>query len=247
MDKKMFQVTLEGKTLSFPEGTTYGAIVETMTPELSYPVVLVKVNKRLRELHKTLKEDCEIVPVTTRDTIGLNAYKRSVTLMLLKAIYHVAGRENLEKVVLHYSMGAGYYFTVRGNVEITQAFLSTVKEYMMELVERKVPIMKRSINTDEAIRLFHEHGMYDKEKLFRYRRVSRVNLYSMDGFEDYYYGFMTLHTGYLKYFDLIPYDEGFILQLPTQSEPDKVPPVKVSPKMFKIQQQSEKMGRDAPY
>ena len=57
-------------------------------------------------------------------------------------------------------------------------------------MEEKIPIMKRSENTDDAIELFHRHRMYDKERLFRYRRVSRVNIYSIGGFEDYYYGYM---------------------------------------------------------
>ena len=56
--------------------------------------------------------------------------------------------------------------------------------------------------------------MYDKEKLFRYRRVSRVNIYSIENFEDYYYGAMAYDTGYVPYFDLKLYDEGFVLILP---------------------------------
>ena len=58
--------------------------------------------------------------------------------------------------------------------------------------------------------------MYDKEKLFRYRRVSRVNIYSLENFEDYFYGFMAPDTGYVKHFDLQLYDEGFVLILPRQ-------------------------------
>ena len=73
---------------------------------------------------------------------------------------------------------------------------------MTELVKAQIPVKKRSVNTDEAIALFHHHGMYDKEKLFNYRRSSAVNLYSIGSFEDYFYGFMANHTGYIKVFDL---------------------------------------------
>ena len=51
---------------------------------------------------------------------------------------------------------------------------------------RDLPFEKRSVETAEALRLFAKHKMYDKKKLFEYRRVSRVNIYSLDGFEDYY-------------------------------------------------------------
>ena len=36
-------------------------------------------------------------------------------------------------------------------------------------------------------------GMY--ERLFRFRRASHINLYSIEGFYDYYYGYMPLRTG----------------------------------------------------
>ena len=242
MDKKMLQVTMGDKVMQFAKGTTFGEIVEAMKSDSRYPTVLVMAGGRLKELHKTLKEDCQIVPVTTADTIGHKTYRRSATLLLLKAIYHVAGRERVKKVVLHYSVGEGYYYTIQGDVKITEEFLKDVKSCMHEMVKKKIPIIKRSVKINEAIRLFHEHGMYDKEKLFRYRRVSRVNLYSLDGIEDYYYGFMTWHTGYLKYFDLIPYDEGFVLLMPSQARPDELPQFVPSPKIFQIQKESERWG-----
>jgi len=240
--KKMFQVTLDDKVMEFPRGTSYGEILETMKPDSQSPAVLVMANGRLKELHKTLKENCRLSLVTTGDAIGQKTYRRSATLLLLKALYHVAGGERIRKVVLHYSVGEGYYYTIQGDVQITEEFLQKVKNYMQELVKKKVPIIKRSVKLNEAIRLFHQHGMYDKEKLFRYRRVSRVNLYSLAGFEDYYYGFMTWHTGYLKYFDLIPYDEGFVLLMPSLDKPEELPRFVPSPKIFRIQKESELWG-----
>ena len=242
MGKKMFQVTLDDKVMEFPRGTSYGEILEMMKPDSQSPAVLVMANGRLKELHKTLKENCRLSLVTTGDAIGQKTYRRSATLLLLKALYHVAGGERIRKVVLHYSVGEGYYYTIQGDVQITEEFLQKVKNYMQELVKKKVPIIKRSVKLNEAIRLFHQHGMYDKEKLFRYRRVSRVNLYSLAGFEDYYYGFMTWHTGYLKYFDLIPYDEGFVLLMPSLDKPEELPRFVPSPKIFRIQKESELWG-----
>ena len=72
--------------------------------------MLVIVNGRLRELHKHLKADCEIEFVTSKDPIGHKTYCRSASLILLKAIYDVAGQENIDSVVIHYSVGSGYLF-----------------------------------------------------------------------------------------------------------------------------------------
>lgn len=242
MNQKKVKVKILGKTKEYPYGISYGEIVEEYQESSRYPIVLVMKDGKLCELHKKLKRDGVLEFVTTGDEIGHKTYKRSASLLLLKAVYHVAGRKNIKNIVLHYSVASGYYYTIDGNVEITEEFLAQVKAYMRELVERKIPILKRSVGTSEAIEIFHEHGMYDKEKLFRFRRGSRVNIYSLDGFEDYFYGFMVNHTGYLKYFELYPYDTGMVLQLPERSNPQEVPPFIPKPKIFQIQKESERWG-----
>lgn len=242
MNQKTVKVKILGKTKEYPYGISYGEIVEEYQESSRYPIVLVMKDGKLCELHKKLKRDGVLEFVTTGDEIGHKTYKRSASLLLLKAVYHVAGRKNIKNIVLHYSVASGYYYTIDGNVEITEEFLAQVKAYMRELVERKIPILKRSVGTSEAIEIFHEHGMYDKEKLFRFRRGSRVNIYSLDGFEDYFYGFMVNHTGYLKYFELYPYDTGMVLQLPERSNPQEVPPFIPKPKIFQIQKESQRWG-----
>lgn len=242
MNQKTIKVQILGKTKEYPYGTSYGEIVEEYQEGSRYPIVLVMKDGKLCELHKKLKQDGVLEFVTTGDEIGHKTYKRSASLLLLKAVYHVAGRKNIKNMILHYSVASGYYYTIDGNVEITEEFLAQVKAYMLELVERKIPILKRSVGTSEAMEIFHEHGMYDKEKLFRFRRGSRVNIYSLDGFEDYFYGFMVNHTGYLKYFELYPYDTGIVLQLPERANPQEVPPFVPKSKIFQIQKESERWG-----
>ena len=240
MERDFFRVTADGQTRTYPAGTPYGEIVKDFQKSYTWPIVLVMADGRLRELHKTLEKDCGLKFVTTGDAIGHKTYKRSMTLLLLKAVYHVAGHETIEHVTLHYSVGNGFYCTVKGSVKLDEDFLSRVKKYMLELAERKIPIVKKNISTHEARERFARYGMADKEKLFRYRRVSRVNIYSLEGFEDYFYGFMVWHTGYLKYFDLCLYEEGFVLMMPDRSSPMEVGPFRPSPKVFRVQQESEK-------
>ena len=103
--------------------------------------------------------------------------------------------------------------------------------------------MKRSISTSAAIDLFHRYGMYDKEKLFKYRRVSRVNIYSLEEFEDYFYGYIAYGTQDIwNYFKLYPYDEGFVMQMPKRKDPERVAEFVPSPKIFQVQKESEKWG-----
>lgn len=238
----MCKVTVQGRSREYAEGTPFGEIVKDFQDMVDAPIVLVMLDNRLRELHKRVHRDCELSLITLKDPIGHHTYKRSMNLLLLKAVYRVAGHENIKNVVLHFTVDEAFYYTIEGKVTIDEKFLEQVETYMKELVKREVPIMKRTVSTGNAIDLFHKYGMYDKEKLFRYRRVSRVNLYSLEEFEDYFYGYMVWHTGYLKNFKLYLYDEGFVLKMPERKNPQTVQEFLPSPKIFQVQKESEKWG-----
>ena len=240
MNQEMVKVTIDGKEHEYAIGTTYREIMDEYQEEVAEaPVILVMADGKLRELQKKLKGDCTLEFVTTKDHIGFETYKRTVCLVLLRAIYDVAGKENIEKVMIHYSVGNGYYFTMAGKAVLDQHFLDNVKTRMQELADMCTPIGKRSVNTDDAVSLFHHHRMYDKEKLFRFRRVSKVNIYNIGYYEDYFYGYMADHAGYVKYFDLKLYDEGFVLELPTRKNPSVISPFRPEGKIFQVQKESQ--------
>lgn len=241
-EKKTAVVQIGSDSREYPLGTSYETIAKDHQDPKENDIVLVWVNGRLRELHKCLEDDCRLSFVTTGDKIGFQTYRRSMVLLLMKAVYHEGGHEQIEKVGVHFAVSGGVYCTVKGNVRIDKAFLDKVKTYMRRLVDAGIPIEKQSLNTDDAITLFQKYGMKDKEKLFHYRRVSKVNLYSIDDFEDYNYGFMVPNTSYLKYFDLKLYDDGFVLLMPGRREPKKIPPFAPQRKIFQVQKESMEWG-----
>ena len=242
MGKEMYQVKIGEETRLYKAGTTYREIVKEYQKDYENDIVLVFVNGKLQELFKKLKSDCTLEFETTAGEIGHRAYQRSISLMMVKAVYDVAGHEAIEKVRIHFSVSKGYYCTVKGNISVDQKLLNRVDARMREMVEMDLPINKRSVRTDDAIALFGRHGMYDKERLFRYRRVSKVNIYSMNEFEDYHYGYMVPSAGYLKYFKLYLYDEGFVVQMPVKSAPKEVPPFEPQNKLFHVLKESVHWG-----
>lgn len=236
-------MTLEdGSTREYPEGTRFLEIAKEFQGHYENDIVLVISDGKLLELYKTLEKDCFLRFLTTGDDIGLKTYRRSMSLMLVKAVYDTAGHDRIRKVRIHYAAGQGYYCTIDGDISLNEVFLRQVEETMHRIVEQDLPIEKRSIHTDEAVELFHQYGMYDKEELFKYRRSSRVNLYRMGAFEDYNYGYMVPSTGYLRYFALHLYDEGFVIQLPEIVNPRVIPPFAVREKLFQVQKESMRWG-----
>lgn len=237
----MRQITVEGQTLNIKDGTTYLELAKNFQKKYDHDIVLVLENNKMRELFRKVKDGAAVTFLTTGQIDGYNTYRRSATLLLLKAIYDVEGMDAVRGMKVEFSAGEGYYVSSR-KMPVNEENLARIENRMKELVGQNLPIEKRSIPVEEAIEHFTRHGMTDKARLFRFRRSSSVNVYLLDGFEDYYYGYMVPSTGYLKYFKLIPYDEGFVLEFPPRKTPETFGPFREQPKVFQTLKNSTKWG-----
>ncbi|MDD7402842.1 MAG: nucleoside kinase [Butyribacter sp.] len=236
------KVTVGNITKEYPSDITYGEIAREHKAEYAYDIILAQKGGKLVELTKKVQEDCTISFLTTQSDSGHKTYDRGVTLLMLDAFYSVADTRKLKNIFVEHSLGDSIYCEVEG-LPVTQELLGQVQSYMEEIVQKDLPFEKRSVDTGTALKLFEKHKMYDKKKLFEYRRVSRVNIYTLDGFEDYYYGYMPASTGILKYFSLEQYQQGFLIHLPNKKQPDKLQPFSDRPKLFKTLQEANSWGK----
>ena len=237
------KVKIDGKEYEYPENTTLLEISKDFQKNFKDQIILAFVNNKLRELFKRAVDKSNIRFVTVAEDAGSKTYMRGMILLMLKAFYQELGAENVNKISVEYTVGNGLYCEYDGKVPISVECINAVKSRMKEIVKRDIPIMKRSIGTDDAIELFHRYGMKDKERLFRYRRVSKANIYNLEGFEDYYYGYMPPRSGMLKYFDLMAYEKGFLLLLPNKKNPTVVAPFVPQVKLFETLRESNQWAK----
>ena len=134
---------------------------------------------------------------------------------------------------MEYSLSSALFILARGAFTLDQALLDRVEARMRELSAAAKPIEKQSISTDDAVELFRQAGLVHKAQLLSFRINSRVNVYSLDGFVDYFYGYMVPDTGYIKCFGLQLFEDGFVLRLPTRGDPDHLGDFLPSMKVFR--------------
>ncbi len=232
-EKRMITVNVDGVERTYPHGTPYRAIAADFQDRYPWDILLVNRDGKLCELHKTLDRDCSLKMVTAQDKPGIQTYERSAVLLMLKAFYDVVGRENVERVCVEYSLSSALFILARGSFTLDQALLARVEERMRALSAQALPIEKQSVNTDDAIDLFRQAGLVHKAQLLSFRINSRVNVYSLDGFVDYFYGYMVPDTSYVKCFGLELFENGFVLRLPTQKNPNELGEFRPSQKVFR--------------
>ena len=212
----MAKITIDGVTGEYPDGMTYEEIADAYQDRYENTIALVLEDGKIRELIKTVHKDCTLSFLTLKDSIGHKAYVRTAVMVLLRAAADVIPEANIK---VEFAIGPGYYCDVRMEKKLTEDMVKQIRARMQELVDEKIPITKKTYSIDEAREIFKKQKMEDKGKLFRYKRSSFANVYCLDGYYDYYYGFMLPDTGYVKYFDLMLYEKGLLLLLPGMDAP----------------------------
>ena len=240
--RKMITVTACGEARQYPAGITFGEIADDFQDKVPHQILLVKRgDNELRELSRRADSDCSLSFVTLADKEGRDTYRRSLSLMMLKAFRMVLNED--VHVWIRFAVSKGLFCTLHGgDVVPDEALLQKVLLQMRELRDRAIPFQKCSLSTQDAAKLFFDNRMYDKAKLFRYRISSRTNVYSLDGLYDYYYGYMVRDTSCLKLFDLKLYGDGFVLMMPDSSMPDRIPAFEPVKKLFEVQNGSRLWG-----
>ena len=229
-------VMINGAIRQYDKGTTFEAIVREYQPKYNYSIALVYHNGKMRELSKRLERDGALSFITTADKPGHNAYVRTAQMMLVKAASEIladagdAGRNTHIKI--EFFLGNACFCSMLGGLRATPDFAARIEERMRLYVEKNIPIIKKTYPIDDAIELFRRQGMKDKEKLFHYRRSSTVNVYRMEGYSDYFYGYMLPSTGYVHLFKVMAYEGGLLLVLPTMENPTELEEFVEQPNLF---------------
>lgn len=238
----MSVITILGEKKEYADGTTFEEIAKEYQGQFHNTIALVTENGKIRELHKKVSKDAELDFITLSSAIGHKTYERSAIMLLVKAVHDVMG--DRVRIKVEFSIGKGVYCAVIGEEKITEEDVKNIYNRMNELVEQDIPIIKKPYHVAEAIEIFEKQGMVDKVKLFKYRRSSYVNVYSLDGYKDYYYGYMLPSTGYMKYFQVFSYENGLLLLLPDKSCPTQLEMFEPKEKLFHTLDEANSWGEN---
>ena len=208
-----------GKMVEIAEGATFADVAKDFSGTVNGPIMLARQKNKLRELHQKIRTCDDVTFYGIENDEAMRVYRRGVLILMTKAVYELWGSESL--VVVEHSLQKNLYCEIRKpEMEMTEEVLAKIEGKMREYVAADLPICKRTMRKEDAREIARRQGMPDKDELFRYRRASNVNLYELDGFYDYFYGYMPASTGDLKVFSLMAYENGFLIRFPDPKQPE---------------------------
>ena len=200
-------------------------------------IALSSINNKLYELTTTIKEDCTIKFLDTNNADGYRVYSRTLTLVFImacKELYHNC------KVSIEHSLSNGLYCEVHTDRKLSEKDTHDIRLKMQEIIDSDYKIEKIILSKKEAIEFFNRHNLKSKAELLKYKEHDDVKIYKCNNYIDNFYGHMLPSTGYLKTFDVLKYEGGFMLLGPREEDKSKVREFVPQPKLSNIYLEMEK-------
>ena len=234
---KYFDIKYKHKEFKVREGTTFIEFIEKNLKKDSKNVALCKLNREYEELIKPINKDGVIGLIKFDNRIGYKIYTRTLQFIFVTAALEIF---NDATITIEHSLNGGVYGEIHKDERLTKEDLIKIKDKMLDIINRDVVIKKVKVKKEEAIKIFKEYGMKDKVSLLEHVNFEFVNLYELEGRYDYFYGQMAYSTGMIRAFDLMYYEEGFIIRYPKRDDLDRVKEFKESKKLSQIFRETER-------
>lgn len=217
--------------LDFPIGSSLLSMYKAFGTPLKHLPMNAFVNNKVEGLlfrcYKS--KDVEFNDYTSAS--GQRAYVRSLCHIFAKAVTDIIPSAQLH---LEHPVSKGYYCVIRNGKEMSLDTINKIKVRMQEIIDADYLFHLRYTQTSQAAQLFRSLGMDDKATLIETAGMPYTTYYELDGNIDYFYGCLVPSTKYIHLFDIIPYYEGVLLQVPNRSNPNIVEDFINQDKMFDV-------------
>lgn len=220
-----------GKYALFPMGSTVKDVYENMAAEVLPNAIAARVNNKTVNLDYELYKPKQIEFINTYSSSGMRAYVRTLTFVLSAAISELYPESQFK---LEHPVSKGYFCVLNLGRPIEDSDLQAIKVRTQALIKANCPIEFVEEETAVVVEHFRDRGRMDIVDLLTTQGSLYSGYYRMGGHIDYYYGALAVSSGYLNLFNISPYFDGILLQIPNRSNPTILQDIEPQPKLLGV-------------
>ena len=194
----MIKVTFpDGSIREFEDGITGLQIAERLSAQLAREVLACSVNGNIVELNRPLTEDCTLKLLKWEDEEGKHAFWHTSAHLMAEAMQELWPGTQFG---IGPAIEKGFYYDVMPpeGVTITEADFAKIENKMHELVQKKEPLVRKSISKTDALNFFEQHGQHYKNELIADLADGTITTYTQGNYTDLCRGPHLLNTAPIK-------------------------------------------------
>ncbi len=202
-----------------------------------YEVIGCIYNNEYKNLDTKIKEDAKIQLIDTSSKEGMKIYRRTLVYIMGKALETLYPKE---KITVEYQLGNAM-FCKCDNLPITKEFIKNLKEKMKEIIDADLEIKKVEMTKAEAQKFYEETNTSKGRLQYDFKENDIIYMYYCQEYYNYCYGVLANRTGVIQKFDVVPYEEGFLIRYPSSKKPTELPEFKETKKLAWALEEFEKI------
>ena len=209
-------VTFQERKIEVPEGTKIKQIVPEEIAKSNPAVIAARYNNEVVSLNHVIVSDGKLELFDIRDQDGIRVYIRGILYVMAKAFHEKYPKIRLN---VNYQLHNAMFCEVENDM-VTKEMISNVSERMQEIIDQNLPIRKVYMTKEEA-EDFYEREKSQNVKL-QLQRKEKISVYYCEDYYNYFYGVMPISTGILKVFEIVKYQDGFLIRYPSRNKPSQL-------------------------
>ena len=207
-------------TLEVPKNTTIAELLQEVNTE--HHIYAALINHKHVHFSECVHDQDVIQLQDICASYGNTCYQSTLTLLYLKAIHDVMGKNVTVTIANSLSKGL---FTVIHAGNVTDDLAKEIEDRMHELVEENLEIREEYVDRDTAIELLKDAK--DKKSIDLLKTASDLkNVYVIALADEKMMTFVHAlpSTSYVPFFEVRRYRNGLLLRFPHPNFPDQIPP-----------------------
>ncbi|MEV2313637.1 threonine--tRNA ligase [Paenibacillus larvae] len=200
----MIQVTLpNGAIREYPKGTTVGEVAASISSGLKKQAVAGKMDGQPVDLSRPIEYNAVVEIWTLDSEEGLEVYRHSTAHLMAQALKRIYG-EKAVKLGIGPVIEGGFYYDIDMETSLTPEDLGKIEKEMEKIIKEDLPITRRVVSKEEAIRIYEEiEDPLKLELIHEFPEDATITIYDQGEFFDLCRGPHLPSTGRIKAFKLL--------------------------------------------
>ena len=222
------QIEYKNIILDVKQGTPVNQLLSEEIQKAKCKIIACKFNNEIKSLNYKLKSGGKLELIDLKDKDGMRIYRRGLVYIISKAFSEVYPGALM---TINYQLSNAMFCTV-DNLEITHEVITNVKKRIKEIIEQDLPIEKRFMTKEEAIKFYEKEKTLKGKLQLDLKQKKEVTLYYCENYYNYFYGVLPISTGFAENYEITKYHHGFMVRYPSNETPNEISKFIDTPKLF---------------
>lgn len=232
------QVIYNNTIIDVKKGTR---VIELFSEEIkkNREIIACRFNNEVKSLNYKIVSDGNIELIDIRDKDGMRIYQRGLIYIIAKAFRDIYPNA---LITVNYQLYHSMLCEI-DNLKITEEMIKKVNERVKEIIEKDLPIERRTMTKEEAKHFFEKEKTLKGKLQLELETKENVTLYYCEDYYNYFYGVMPISTGCIRNYELTKYHDGFLIRYPSRKNPNELRNFIECPKLLETLDEYEDVHR----